>query len=64
MNIEEAILEAKKYEWAKYITISENGNIYVYENEPVKDGYGDYLPTMGEMKKLGNITPTKIKIER
>ena len=41
-----------------------NGNIYVYENEPVKDGYGDYLPTMGEMKKLGNITPTKIKIER
>lgn len=41
-----------------------NGNIYAYENEPVEDGYGDYLPIMGEMKKLGNITPTKIKIER
>lgn len=39
-------------EWAVWITRDRNNTVYVWENEPVKDEYGDYISSLGDMEIL------------
>ncbi len=47
--------------WAQYIAMDDDGEVYMYENEPkYNEVMKVWLPGFGECKNLGNVNCLKI----